>query len=123
MKATTQKTIKYSIPVILIAFVAIFYFYKHPTAKQANTQKCPEDYAENDTGTEEYRNALIEWTKLFFEANPKATMSDWSLAKLKLWQNNNCTIALERSTMSGEVSDLKPWERVDWAVQESLDIR
>lgn len=107
--------------IFLLVILAILYFYKNPTVKQVNTLKCPEEYAENDIGTTEYRNALIDWTTSFFEATPKSTMSDWSTAKLKLLEDNKCVIALQRLKMSGKVADLKPWELVDWAVQESLD--
>ena len=121
MKAITLKSIKYSVPVILIIFTAILYFYKTPIVKQANIQKCPESYAENDIGTTEYRNALINWTTEFFKTNPKATTSDWSIAKSKLWEDNKCISAIERSKMSGEVTDLRPWELVDYEVQNTLN--
>jgi hypothetical protein len=121
MKAITLKPIKYSVPVILIIFAAILYFYKTPIVKQANIQKCPESYAENDIGTTEYRNALIDWTTEFFKTNPKATISDWSIAKSKLWEDNKCISAIERSKMSGEVADLRPWELVDYEVQNTLN--
>jgi uncharacterized protein YxeA len=121
MKAITLKPIKYSVPVILIIFAAILYFYKTPILKQANTLKCPESYQENEIGTTEYRNAMIDWTSEFFKANPKATISDWSIAKSKLWEDNKCISAIERSKMSGEVVDLKPWELVDYEVQNTLN--
>ncbi|MFA6586237.1 MAG: hypothetical protein WCS86_03715 [Candidatus Paceibacterota bacterium] len=121
MKAVAQKTIKYLILVILIAFSALFYFYKSQTLKQTSAYKCPEDYTEDDAGTTEYRNALINWTSSFFEANPKATSSDWSIAKLKLLEDRKCVVALQRLKMSGNVANLKPWEQVDWAIQNSLD--
>jgi hypothetical protein len=121
MKAITLKPIKYSVPVILIIFAAILYFYKTPILKQANTLKCPESYQENEIGTTEYRNAMIDWTSEFFKANPKATISDWSIAKSKLWEDNKCISAIERSKMSGEVADLKPWELVDYEVQNTLN--
>ena len=121
MKAITLKTIKYSIPIILITFISIFYLYKSPTIKQTNIYKCPELYTENDIGTTEYRNALIDWTTEFFKANPKATISDWSIAKSKLWEDNKCISAIERSKMSGEVAGLKPWELVDYEVQNTLN--
>lgn len=100
---------------------AFFYFHKPPALQQANIYKCPEAYTEDDAGTREYRNTLIDWTSNFFEKNPKATTSDWSMAKLELWSDNNCAVALERSKLSGKVSDLKKWELVDYEVQNSLD--
>lgn len=124
MKKITTKTKALILIVILIVFltiVTIFYFHKTPAQQQANIYKCPEAYAEDDAGAKEYRNALIDWTLLFFKANPKATTSDWSLAKLKLWWDNNCVVALERSKLSGKMSDLKKWELVDYEVQNGLD--
>jgi hypothetical protein len=64
---------------------------------------------------------MIDWTSEFFKANPKATISDWSIAKSKLWEDNKCISAIERSKMSGEVADLKPWELVDYEVQNTLN--
>lgn len=116
-----RKTIYTLIVIILIILCTIFYFYKSPTVKKANVYKCPEDYTENDIGTTEYRNALIDWTAEFFKANPKATISDWTQAKSKLWMDNNCSIAIQQSKMSGNVTDLKLWERVDYEVQSTLD--
>jgi hypothetical protein len=120
MKKITNKT-RVSILVFFLIIVALFYFYKHPTVKQDSAYKCPENYTEDDAGTTEYRNALIDWTSEFFKANPKATSSDWSIAKLKLLENNKCVIALQRLKMSGKVVDLKPWELIDYEVQNRLD--
>ena len=116
-----RKTTYILIVIIFIILCAIFYFYKSPTVKQADVYKCPEDYAENDIDTTEYRNALIDWTSSFFKANLKATISDWTQAKSQLWMDNNCDIAIQRSKMSGNVADLKPWEKVDYEVQNTLD--
>lgn len=122
MKKLHKKTkIFILILVLILVVVSILYFYKTPIPKQTNTLKCPEAYAESDTGTTEYRNALIDWTTEFFKANPKATISDWSIAKSKLWEDNKCISAIERSKMSGEVADLKPWELVDYEVQNTLN--
>lgn len=85
------------------------------------TLKCPESYPENEAGTKEYRDALTAWTSEFFEKHPQASMSDWSMAKSQFWLDNNCTMAIERSKMSGEVSGLKPWELVDYEIQKALD--
>lgn len=89
--------------------------------KTPPTLKCPESYPETDAGTKEYKDALTAWTSEFFEAHPQATMSDWSIAKSKFWTDNNCAVAIDRSKMSGEVSDLKPWELVDYELQNALD--
>lgn len=109
--------------VIFITLCATFYLYKNRDLKLASIQqfKCPESYTEDNVGTEEYRNALLDWTSVFFAQNPKATMSEWSQAKNKLWQENNCLAAIERSKLSGEVSDLKPWELVDYDIQSTIE--
>lgn len=103
---------------IIITFGAVLYFYNPASNKYT---KCPDDYADTDAGTAEYRNALIDWTSEYLKANPKATMSDWSKAKLDLWRENNCGEALERLKLSGKVSDLKHWELVDYEVQNVLE--
>lgn len=124
MKKIKLKTKAITLIVILMFILVIsviFYFYKSPPQQQASIYKCPESYTEDEVDEIEYRNALLDWTSAFFKANPKATTSDWSLAKLKLWEDNNCAVALERSKLSGKVSDLKKWELVDYEVQNSLD--
>ena len=109
------------ISIVIILFV-VSYFYRSPAPKLASTNfKCPENYSEDDIGTEEYKDALIKWTSAFFETHPKATSSDWSMAKYQLWVDNSCTVAIERSKLSGKVSGLKKWELVDYEVQNSLD--
>lgn len=117
-----KRKITYTLIVIIfIILCVIFYFYKSPTVKQANIYKCPENYTENDIGTTEYRKVLIDWTSKFFKANSQATISDWTKAKSRLWMDNNCDIAIQRSKMSGNVAELKQWERVDYEVQSTLD--
>ena len=119
----------------LILF-SVFYFSKSPTPEQTlkpapeqipkpvpeqiTHQKCPEDYTEDATGTAEYRNALIDWTNGFFETHPNATMSDWSMARIQLLVDNNCVTAIGRSKLFGKVVDLKPWELVNYEVQNAI---
>jgi hypothetical protein len=106
--------------VIVISTVG-FFVYKSFYAKQVIVrQKCPEYYAEDDTGKAEYRYAMTEWTAEYFKTHSEATMSDWSKAKAKLWKDNNCTVAIERLKMSGRVEDLKPYELVDIAMQDAI---
>lgn len=108
--------------IVFFGLCAIFYFYKTPAPKLVATQfKCPENYTEDDAGAVKYRNALIDWTTSYFETNPKAVMSDWSMAKSQFWVDNNCIEAIRRSKLSGMVADLKPWEKVDYEVQNALD--
>ncbi len=112
-----RKIIYISIIAVLIT-VVISYVYPKQTFVH---QKCPEAYTEDVVGTTEYRNAITGWTSEFFKDNPKATMADWSKAKTQLWVENNCAVAIQRSKLSGKVSDLKPWERVDYEIQNALD--
>jgi len=119
MQKITLKTTAY-ILIFLLVIVALFYFYKKQASQQANAYKCPESYTEDEAGTTEYKNTLVNWTTSFFEANPKATSSDWSMAKLKLLEDNKCVIALQRSKLSGKVSDLKKWELIDYEVQNAI---
>lgn len=120
MQKIALKT-KVYILIFLLAIAAIFYFYKSPAPEIGSTRtKCPESYTEDDAGTTEYRNALIDWTSEFFETNPKATSSDWSIARSQFRIDNNCTVAIQRYKLSGKVSDLKQWERVDYEVQNAI---
>jgi hypothetical protein len=106
----------------IIIFGSVIYFNLDRTTAQINKYKCPETYTEDVVGVAEYRDTITSWTSEFFKENPNATMSDWSMAKTKLWVDNNCTIAIQRSKMSGTFSDLKPWERIDYEIQKMLQI-
>lgn len=80
------------IAIILISLGAIFYFYKN-----LNThQKCPDDYADTDTGLAEKMADMDKWTNNFYDTHPNATLSDWSKARYEYWIANNCKEALER---------------------------
>jgi hypothetical protein len=103
----------------VIMYLIAFCYSIYPTQSRVH-YKCPENYTEDDTGTAEYKDALVNWTTAFFKAYPDATMSDWSKAKLQLWLDNNCVVAIQRSKMSGEVVNLKQWELVDLEVQNAL---
>lgn len=106
---------------VILCATAGFFIYKSSTSKQSLVSfKCPEDYAENDTGTAEYKENMISWTSEFFKVHPEATMSDWAVAKSQLWLDNKCVVAIQRSKMSGKVADLKPYELVDYGIQKAL---
>ncbi|MFA6609171.1 MAG: hypothetical protein WCT07_04680 [Candidatus Paceibacterota bacterium] len=112
-----KKNIFY-IAIVSIFFLALNFYLKIP---KPNTHiKCPEEYTEDDIGTAEYKDALSNWTSVFLKTHPEATISEWSEAKSKMWSDNNCLVAIERSKMSGKVADLKPWERVDYAMQNAI---
>lgn len=128
MKKLSKRNIAIVATLLVLVFITagLFFGQNTNTTEQKivsvpTTLKCPESYLENDTGTKEYKDALATWTYEFFESHPQATMSDWSVAKSQFWRDNNCTVAIERSKMSGEVSDLKPWEQVDYKIQKALD--
>lgn len=122
MQKITPKIKTFIFLIIILIVTTIFYFSKDPAPELAAPQfKCPESYTEDEAGTTEYRNALIDWTTSYFETNPKATMSDWSMAKTQFWMDNSCVAAIERSKLSGQVSDLKKWELVDYEVQNTLE--
>lgn len=115
-----KKILYIFILIIFIILYVFFYFRKTPAPQQISAYKCPEAYTEDAAGAVEYRNTLIGWTSNFFKTNSKATTSDWALAKLKLWEDNNCIVAIERSKLSGTVSNLKQWELIDYELQNSL---
>jgi len=107
--------------VVILCAVASFFIYKNSISEKGVVhQKCPEDYAEDDAGTVEYKNDMADWSAEFFKAHPEATVSDWSMARAQLRVDNNCTVAIQRSKMSGEVADLKPYELVDYNMQMGL---
>lgn len=112
---------KYTILVLGMALIALFMYVNRASLDLFGAyQKCPEDYTEDSVDTEEYKNALTTWTSEFFEINPDAMVSDWLLAKSKLWRDNGCFEALEQLKKSGEVKDLKSWELVDYEVQRGI---
>lgn len=128
MKKLSKRNIAIVATLLILVFITagLFFGQNTNTTEQKIVSappalKCSESYPENATGTKEYKDALTAWTYEFFESHPQATMSDWSIAKSQFWRDNNCTVAVGRSKMSGKVSDLKPWELVDYALQNALD--
>ena len=106
---------------VILCATAGFFIYKSSTSEKSLVHfKCPEDYVENDTGTAEYKNAMVDWTSEFFKAHPEATVSDWTMARAQLRIDNNCVIAIQRAKMSGKVADMKPYELVDYNMQIAL---
>jgi len=80
------------IAIIFISLCAILYFYKN-----INThQKCPDDYADTDTGQAEKIADMDKWTNKFYDTHPNATLSEWSNERHQYWIDNNCKEALER---------------------------
>ena len=83
-----------------------------------NTFKCPDDYATN----EEQIVAFDKWTNDFYDANPEATITDWSKARHQFWVDNNCTTSLERyqSAQDG-TADPATMKMIDDALQEAIN--
>jgi len=107
--------------VVILCAVTGFFVYKSSTSEKSFVYfKCPENYAENDTGTAEYEKATIAWTEDYLRAGPGPTVSGWAMAKTQLWLDNNCAVALQRLKMSGKVADMKPYELVDYNIQTAL---
>lgn len=72
-----------------------FVFYRGSSTKSA-TQKCPDDFSDDDAGSAEYLASVNKWTNDYFNAYPDAPLSDWSAARYQFWVDNNCSKAIER---------------------------
>ncbi|MBU6415113.1 hypothetical protein KGQ34_02640 [Patescibacteria group bacterium] len=60
------------------------------------TQKCPDDFANDDAGEAEYLAAINKWTNNFFDSHPGASLGDWERARHQFWVDNHCVVALQR---------------------------
>lgn len=60
------------------------------------TQKCPDDFANDDAGEAEHLAAMDKWTNDFYDSHPGASLGDWERARHQFWIDNNCTAALQR---------------------------
>lgn len=78
---------------LAILSVGVYFFVSH---QRPTTQKCPDDYANDDAGSAEYLTATDKWTNDFYDSYPGATLSDWSAARIQFWKDNNCTAVLQR---------------------------
>jgi hypothetical protein len=109
---------------VILCVVVAFFVYKSSTPKKSFVhQKCPEEYAENDAGIAEYEKVMVAWTLDYLKTHPEATMSDWAKAKTQLWTDNNCVVALQRLKLSGKVADMKPYELIDYDIQNAITAR
>lgn len=95
MQKITSKTKAYIVLLVVVA-ITLFYFYKNPTVKQVNAQKCPEDYPETDAGFEEKNIAVDEWFANFRNQNPNASLIDIARARYQFYMDNNCSATLEK---------------------------
>lgn len=95
MQKITPKTKVFIIIIFLIA-VTLFYFYKNPTIKQANVQKCPEDYLETEAGLREQGAAVDEWVADFRKNNPNASLTDFAKGRYRFYMDNDCSATLEK---------------------------
>ena len=82
-----------SILVILVA-LAILYFHYGPAPNTLS--KCPDDYADTDTGFNEKMADMNKWTNDFYDNHPSATLGDWNKARYQFWIDNHCVEALKR---------------------------
>lgn len=89
-----RKIIYISIFIILIALGVIFYLSKRGTLDAH--QKCPDEYANTEVGTIEYKTDIDKWTNSFYDSHPGSTLSDWSKARYQFWVANGCVAALRR---------------------------
>ena len=94
MKAVTHKTIKYLVPVILIALCIILYFHYGPAPNKLSM--CPDAYADTDAGFNEKMADMNKWTNQFYDNHPGATLGDWNNARKQFWIDNHCVEALKR---------------------------
>ena len=91
--------------------------YLHPT-----TQKCPDDYSNDDAGSAEYLAAMDKWTNDFYDAHPGATLSDWAEARHQFYISNHCAAALERyeQAKAGK-ADPEIMKRVDNVIRDAVN--
>ncbi len=93
-----NKKILYTILVIIVIVGLYFtlpFFYP-------NTNKCPNDYSNNDAGYDQQVADIDKWTNSFYDKNPGATLTDWSKARYQYWVDNGCTEAIERYNQAKE---------------------
>ena len=57
---------------------------------------CPDDYPDNDAGSDAYLADTNRWTNEYFDANPGSDMGGWAQARKQFWVDNDCTEALQR---------------------------
>lgn len=103
--------------ICLLTILAVGIYFL-ATYNNPNALKCPDDYATN----EEQVAAFDKWTNDFYDANPEATITDWSAARRQFWVNNNCTAALQRyqSAQDG-TADPATMKIIDDALREAVN--
>lgn len=80
--------------IIIGLFLTLYFFIDIPIPnKQA---KCPDDYADTDSGFNEKMADMDKWTNQFYDNHPGATLSEWSKARYQFWMDNKCNEALKR---------------------------
>ena len=103
--------------IILCAGSYFIFSYLHPA-----TQKCPDDYANDDAGSAEYLAAMDKWTNDFYDAHPGASLSDWSAARHEFWVDNNCTAALQRyAEAKAGNADPETMKVIDGVLRDALN--
>lgn len=114
---------KACILIFLIAIIAIFYFYKTPTPEMGSARaKCPEDYAETDSGDTERLAAIDKWTNEFYDKNPGASLVAWSEARRDFWVDNNCVETLrEYEEAKNGTADPVKMKLIEDTIKETID--
>jgi hypothetical protein len=57
--------------------------------------RCPDEYANDDKGSQKKMEDIDLWTKEFYDSNPDASISDWAKARYQFYEENDCVQALE----------------------------
>jgi hypothetical protein len=83
---------------------------------------CPEDFPDTDAGDADHTAAINQWTNAFYDAHPKATLSEWAAARHAFYVDNHCAVALQRYEEAKEGNaDPAAMERVKNGIQQAID--
>lgn len=107
------------IPIFAIFIIGLYFFGPSLLSPK---QKCPNDYANTDTGYNEQVADIDKWTNAFYDKHPGATLTDWSKARYQYWVDNKCTSALQayKDYKDGKVAS-STVKRINNAVQEAVN--
>ena len=118
-----RKTLYICILTLIIILCAVTYLFTKSNPKQLQIhQKCPDEYADDATGTAEYLAAMDKWTNDFYDTHPGATISDWATARYQFWVDNNCAAAIQRyeDAKTGK-ADPAAMERISTGIAEATN--
>jgi hypothetical protein len=84
--------------------------------------KCPDEYATDDTGSAEYLASMDSWTNNFYDLHPGASLSDWSAARHQFYVDNNCTLTLQRYQDAEDgKADPETMKRIEMGIREAIN--